>query len=170
VPPAPGVVVSPVPRPRLCNQCGGTFCVAGTIHLPERAACRLPRMKRFVLCATAFFLVSGLATAETTLVGSGVASGRYPSAFVDASWNAPSRGPLVEVRAWPTGRLEADLTLRCYRGSRNRIGKPDIAPASSPLRRRLPLPMSNPDYCNIAGFASYQDSESEGRVVLRVYR
>jgi hypothetical protein len=98
-----------------------------------------------------------------------------PTAFVDVDIDRLARGPLIEVHAWPSDPVELDATVRCYRGGHNRIKDVNISRHVSPLRRRIRLPLDDPDRCSVSGFASYAEEEQdgdyvEGRISLRVYR
>jgi hypothetical protein len=121
-------------------------------------------------------LAGSVAGASPRLIASSVDSGALPIATADGSLDAPQRGPLIELKASPVAPLDLDMGIRCYRGSHNRGADYTPPPSTPPIRRRIRLPMHNPDYCSVDAFASYEELEdadgdfAEGRIRFKIYR
>lgn len=121
-------------------------------------------------------LAAAPAAAKPRVIASSVDSGTLPIATADGTLDAPSRGPLIEVRAAPAAALDVSVTVRCYRGQHNRGTDHALAPLTATMRRRLRLPMPNPDHCSVSAFASYEEVEdangdlTEGRISLKIFR
>jgi hypothetical protein len=130
-------------------------------------------MKKLVaaLLCVGVALAAAVATAGTTsVVARGMAKGSLAHVSLGASANDAARIEL-KITGSPNQRISADWSIYCndsnFDDSGSRSGDFE---ATTPVTRRIPIPVSDPDECEVSSYVSNVEDDSGGTIRVIITR
>lgn len=118
------------------------------------------------LCCVSLIALPAVAPAVTyKRIGSKTSSGDFAIAIASGTANRP-RGIYVAVFAKPSQTVSVNWTVVCSKGTGAGSKSGDYKTTRS-TKRKLRLPMSNPDSCSVSAGGNLA---SGGRITVRLYQ